>query len=269
MYDKTPSEEHLRYLKQIKKDRVKTVCWQIGLLMFFILLWQVAADKKWINDFITSSPSKIAVTISGLLMQGQLFKHLFITLGESVTGFILGMVSGTLISVLLWWFPSAAKVADPYLVVFNALPKVALGPVIIIWAGAGVESIIIMTLAISLITTVIGIYGGLKAVESEKLLLMQTFGANKKQILFKVLLPASYVNILSVLKINVGLSWVGVIIGEFLVSKAGLGYLIMYGSQVFNLNLVMTGVIILAVCAAGMYLLISQFEKMVLRRFGD
>lgn len=269
MYEKTPSEEHQNYLKQIKCDRIKIVCWQAGLLLFFILLWQVAADKKWINDFITSSPSKIAQTISSLAAQGQLFRHLFITLAESTAGFILGMFFGTAISVLLWWFPTTAKVADPYLVVLNALPKVALGPVIIIWAGAGVESIIIMTLAISLITTIIGIYGGLKAVESEKLMLMQTFGANKKQILFKVLLPASYANILSVLKINVGLSWVGVIIGEFLVSKAGLGYLIMYGSQVFNLNLVMTGVIVLALCAAGMYLLISRFEKIVLRRFGE
>ncbi len=269
MYDKKPSDEHLEYLKRIKRNKITTLIWQFGILCFLIVLWQIAADKKWINDFITSSPLRIIETIINLLTKGQLFTHLFTTLGESIIGFILGMLIGTVVSVLLWWFPSAAKVCDPYLVVLNALPKIALGPVIIIWAGAGVKSIIIMTLAISLITTIIGIYAGLKSVDEEKLMLMQTFKASKKQTLFKVLLPASYVNILSVLKINVGLSWVGVIMGEFLVSKAGLGYLIMYGSQVFNLDLVMAGVIILALCAAAMYLMISSLEKCILKKFGE
>jgi NitT/TauT family transport system permease protein len=180
---------------------------------------------------------------------------------ETVIGFTLGTILGTAIAIVLWWSKFIAKVADPYLVVLNSLPKVALGPIIIVWIGAGTGAIVVMALLVSVIVTVIGVLNGFLDVSPDKIKLLRTFGASKKQILTKVVLPASIPTIISALKINVGMSWVGVIVGEFLVSKAGLGYLAVYGGQVFQLDLVMTSVVILLIAAAIMYQGVAWIEK--------
>lgn len=258
-------KEHEKFLKEKKKEKFIINFFRIFILLFFILLWQLAATKEWINPFITSSPSKIIATIYDLIKTHELYKHLFVTCFETILGFSIGTILGTIISTLLWWNDRLAKILDPYLVVLNALPKVALGPVIIVWAGAGMESILIMTLAISIITTILGVYSGFSLVDKDRIKMLQTFNATKFQIFTKVVFPSSIKNIIDVLKINVGLSWVGVIMGEFLVSKAGLGYLIVYGSQVFNLDLVMSGVIILSIIAGLMYFLVAYLEKKLIK----
>lgn len=163
--------------------------------------------------------------------------------------------------MLLWWSDFLAEVLDPYLVVLNSLPKIALGPIIIVWFGAGPPAIITMALLISVIVTILGVYTGFAQVDQDKIKLLKTFGATKLQVLQKVILPASIPTVVSALKINVGLSWVGVIVGEFLVSRAGLGYLIVYGGQVFRLDLVMTSVIILGLAAALMYQGVVYLER--------
>lgn len=205
------------------------------------------------------------MTIKNLYEEGVLWLHVSITIIETIVGFILGTALGTGIAVILWWSEFAAKVADPYLVILNSLPKVALGPIIIVWIGAGPLAIITMALFVSLIITIITVLNGFLEVSPDKIKLLQTFGANKIQILKKVILPASVPTIISALKINVGMSWVGVIVGEFLVSKAGLGHLIVYGGQVFKLDLVMTSVFILSIAAALMYQLVAWLEKKFLK----
>ncbi len=255
------SDGHYRYLCRLKRQNATVNLIRAFILIFTVFLWQTAADKGWINSVITSSPTKIAGTVAGMIKDGSIFRHIAVTLFETITGFTLATILGILTGSFLWAFPSAAKVTDPYLVVLNALPKVALGPLIILWAGAGTKAIIIMTLSISLISTVISVYSGLTSVSGETITLMRSFNADRLQILKFALLPASCRSIIGALKINVSLSWVGVIMGEFLVSKAGIGYLIMYGSQVFNLDLVMSGIIILCILAGGMYLLVNLFEK--------
>ena len=255
------------YLREIRRSKLSTKFWQIGLLFFIIIGWQLLVDFRIIDEFISSSPRQIVVSFVDLIKDGTLLYHLGVTMYETLLGFVFGTLGGVVIAMTLWYYEKVGNVLDPYLVVLNALPKVALGPIIIVWAGAGISSILIMTLAISLITTIMGAYAGFTQVDKDKIVLMKTFGATKKQILFKVVLPASYENILSVTKINVGLSWVGVIMGEFLVSKAGIGYLIMYGSQVFNLHLVMCGVVILCVAAGVMYALINMIEKYASKKY--
>lgn len=147
------------------------------------------------------------------------------------------------------------------MVILNSLPKVALGPVIIIWVGAGMPAIIVMALSISLIVTILDILNGFLHTDKEKIKMAETFKANKLQILTKIVIPANIPTFFNTLKVNIGLSLVGVISGEFLVSKGGLGYLIVYGGQVFQLDLVMTSVIILAIVAALMYQSIVLLEK--------
>lgn len=257
--------EHEQYLMDIRKENIKVHLTRIIILITFFILWEIAARLMWIDSFITSQPTAVYNTLISLTQSGELFKHLFITIGETVLGFILGTIIGTLIAIMLWWSPFISRVLDPFIVMLNSLPKVALGPIIIVWAGAGITAVIVMALLISTIITIINVYGGFNEVDSEKVILVQSFGATKKQVLQKVILPASYPAIINALKINVGLSWVGVIMGEFLVSKAGLGYLIVYGSQVFKLNLVMTSILVLAIASVVMYIGVAFLEKKLIK----
>jgi NitT/TauT family transport system permease protein len=266
--EKIISHEHARYLSKLKREKMTIRLTQLLILLLIFGLWEILAQATIIDPFITSQPSRIIKTIGNLYEQGVLFQHIGITCLETIIGFLLGTILGVLIAIALWWSDFLAKVSEPYLVVLNSLPKIALGPVFIVWIGAGPVAIIVMTLAISLIVTILEVLNGFMGIDKEKIKLVQIFGGSKFQVLTKVLLPASFPNIINALKINVGLSWVGVIVGEFLVSKAGLGYLIVYGGQVFKLDLVMTSVVILGIAATIMYQGVIYFERFVLRKSG-
>ena len=240
---------------------------QIGFLVFFFAQWEISARLGWIDSFILSQPSRILETLRNM-SQNHLMMHVGVTLYETLTGFVLGVLLGVAIAVVLWWSGFVSRVAEPYLVVLNSLPKIALGPVIIIVVGAGTEAIIFMALAISLIVTVLEMLAGFRATNPESIKMARTFGATKRQVFTKVVFPSNINTLFNSLKINIGLSLVGVIAGEFLVSKAGLGYLIVYGGQVFQLDLVMSSVLILSVMAALMYQSVVLLQKFVSRWFG-
>ena len=198
------------------------------------------------------------------LTSNDLLKHIGVTVYETIVGFMLGTILGIVIAIILWWSDFLSKVSEPFLVVLNSLPKVALGPIIIIWVGAGMPAIIVMAIAISLIVTILENLNGFLKTDKEIIKMANTFKANKLQILTKIILPANLSTFINSLKVNIGLSLVGVISGEFLISKAGLGYLIVYGGQVFKLDLVMTSVIILGIVAGFMYSLVLLLEKFIL-----
>lgn len=259
------SSEHKAFLKKIKITRISILAAQIFLLAVFFVLWELLARLDLIDPFITSQPSRVAKTLNNLYNEGELFYHIGITCLETVIGFLAGTFFGIIFAVILWWSNFLARVMEPYLVILNSLPKIALGPIFIVWIGAGPSSIIAIALTISLIVTILEVLNGFLAVDQEKIKLVKTFGANRLQVLTKVVLPASFPTMISALKINVGLSWVGVIVGEFLVSKAGLGYLIVYGGQVFQLDLVMASVLVLAAAAALMYQGVVYLEKFLVR----
>lgn len=258
------SQDRKKYLRKIKVNKIKILAVQIAILIIFIALWEILANTGKIDSFITSQPSRIFKIFLDL-SSNNLLEHLRITCIETLVGFLLGTVLGALIAIILWWSPFISKVSEPFLVVLNALPKIALGPVIIIWVGAGMQSIIVMALAISLIVTILDILNGLLLTDKEKIKMAETFNANKFQILTKIVIPANIPTLFNTLKVNIGLSLVGVISGEFLVSKGGLGYLIVYGGQVFKLDLVMTSVIILAIVASIMYESIVILEKKIVK----
>jgi NitT/TauT family transport system permease protein len=259
------SREHEEYLRQRKRYKNKVLAAQILLLLLFVALWEMAANARLIDPFITSQPTRVVRTLVSLHREGSLYYHMGITIFETVVGFVAGTIIGTIIAVVLWWSDFISRVLDPYLVVLNSLPKIALGPILIVWIGNGVPAIITMALLISVVVTILGVYAGFSQVDADKIKLLKTFGATKWQVLKMVILPASVPTIVSALKINIGLSWVGVIVGEFLVSRAGLGYLIVYGGQVFRLDLVMTSVIILSVAAALMYQGVVLLEKILVK----
>ncbi|WP_027633718.1 ABC transporter permease [Clostridium hydrogeniformans] len=257
------SSTHEAYLKEVKRNKLLVTLTRIGILVIFIALWEISAYFKWIDPFLFSSPSRMVKSLVSFYNDGTLFRHIFITCYETVLGFILGTILGTLVAIVLWWSKFISKVLEPYLVVLNALPKVALAPIIIFWAGNGTSSIIIIALLISIVVTIISVLSGFNEVSEDKIKLLKTFGANKLQTLNHLIIPASIPTLMSALKINVGLSWVGVIMGEFLVAKEGLGFIIVYGGQISQLDMVMMSIVILSVIAYLMYVLVAWIEKKV------
>ena len=210
------SNEHKKYLKKIRTNNIIVRISQIMILILFIVTWQILADKEIINTFIFSSPIKVLETIINLYNTNNLFVHIWVTIYETIISFLIGTLIGFIIASILWRYEIIAKIFDPYLTILNSLPKVALGPIIIIWAGAGINSIIIMALLISVIITIINIYQSFKEVDKNKIKLMNSFKASKKDIYFKLLLPSSLQNIVSTLKINISMSLVGLLppVGE-------------------------------------------------------
>ena len=262
------SPRRTAYLRSRHRRRTAVRTVQILLLLAFLILWEVAARLGWVDTFIVSSPCRVAAKLTQLYRDGDLWLHVGTSCWETVIGFTLGTVLGTLAAVALWWSDFVSRVLDPYLVVLNALPKTALGPIFIVWMGAGTGAIITMTLAISIIVTILNMHVGFLSTDPRKIQLMRTLGATRRQIFTMLVFPANYATLFNTLKVNVGLSWGGVIMGEFLVSKAGLGYLIVYGSQVFDMDLVMATVLLLASAAVLMYQAILWLEKLLKKCLG-
>lgn len=262
----TLSPQRQSWLATQHRRHRQIVAARCGILFGFLLLWEMAARFAWIDPFITSSPSRVAATLVRMSVAGELWRHVAITTAEAVAGFLIGTALGTLVAVVLWYSSFLTRVLEPYLVILNALPKIALGPIFIVWLGAGPISILAITLSISIVVSILEVLGGFVSTDPEMVRLVQTFGGTRRQILRYVVFPANLPTIVSSLKINVGMSWVGVIVGEFLISKAGLGYLIVYGSQVFALDLVMTSVLVLSVVATLMYFCIQWVERLLLRQ---
>ncbi len=260
------SQEHLNYLKKRKKEKRLVYLTQITIIILLFTIWEILAKLNIINTFLYSSPSKISLTIINLFNDNSLFTHIGITIYEVFVSFIISSTLSLIISTILWWNKFLSRVFEPYLTIINSLPKVALGPLIIVWAGASINSIIIMSLTISLFITIINFYQSFITTNEDYITLMKSFKAKKKDIFIKVVLPSNKENIISSLKINMSMNFIGVIMGELLVSKSGLGYLIMYGSQVFNITLVITSIVILGILSFLFYYLINYLEKKLSHR---
>ncbi|RAL27105.1 ABC transporter permease [Thermoflavimicrobium daqui] len=259
------SPNHARYLRETRITTIWVWVLRMGILVSFLWLWEWATNLRIIDPFLFSSPSRIWQLTSNMALSGELFGHVWLTTWETVCGFILGTILGIAIATLIWASPFLSRVLDPYLVVLNSMPKVALGPLFIVAMGAGFGSILAMAIAITIIITALVIHSSFQGVDQSYLILARSFGASRYQIFCKVIFPACIPDMIASLKVNVGLAWVGVIVGEFLVSKAGLGYLILYGFQVFNLTLVMVSLFIIAVISTLMYQFIAWLEHRLLR----
>lgn len=255
---------HQKYVKKLRNDKILIISMQILILIAFIGLWELFATYGIIDPFFFSSPSRIFTTFISLFSSGTLWGHIGITLLETVVGFLIATLLGSLIAILLWWNEKIRHILEPYIIILNSLPKVALGPIIILWVGSGATAIITMCVLICIVITTISMMNAFLSCDNDKILLMKSMHANKIQIFWKLILPNALTNFISVLKINVGMSWVGTIMGEYLSSSAGLGYLIVYGSQVFKIDLVMTSTVLLCLLAGLMYGTICIIEKLVL-----
>ena len=249
------------YQKKLQKEKAIIIAIQISIVIVFLGLWEMFAKLNIIDDFLFSCPSEIFKLLIANIQSNEIFIHIRYSLLETLIALFIGTFLGIVMAILLWFSEKACKIMEPFLVVLNALPKTALAPILIVWAGTGMKGIVVVAISLSLVMTIISALNFFRSVDQEKIKMLKTFNANKFQILFKLILPANFVNLISIIKINIGLTWVGVIVGEFLVSRFGIGYIVVYGGQVFQMDLVMMGVAVLAILAFAMYLIISLIEK--------
>lgn len=260
------TQEHKEYLKKFKINKMIIILSQIFILIFIILIWELLAKYEVIDPFIFSKPSIIYNLFKKYLATNELLMHTLVSTYEVILGLFIGTTLGLLIAILLYEIEILAKIFDPYLVVLNALPKTALAPIFIIWVGTNTKGIVFVSISISLIITIINGLNAFNNVDKEKIKLFKTFNASKIQILWYLLLPANKNEVFNIIRINIGMSWIGVIVGEFIVSKRGLGYLITYGTQIFRLDIVMMGVVTLAIVTIAMYQTLNLIAKIMKRK---
>lgn len=245
------------YFARVRRIRI----YQILILVIFLAVWQLATDSRLVDPFIFSSPSRVIKSFVAMVSDGSIFYHMGVTVLETFVSFLLVIIIGLLAAIVLWWNENVSGVLEPYLVVLNSLPKSALAPVFIVWLGNNMKTIIVAAVSVAVFGSIISLYTAFTSVEEDKVKLIKTLGGRKRDVLFKVVLPANIPSIISVMKVNIGLSLVGVIIGEFLAAKAGLGYLIIYGSQVFKLDWVIMSIVILCIMATLLYQILAKIEK--------
>lgn len=255
-----------KYLNSVLRHQRFVRIMRMVLLCGFLGIWEIAATRGWIDAFIFSSPMRILRTFFEMAKDGSILEHIGVTLMETLVSFLLVVLAGLIASVLLWCSERTAEILEPYLVVLNSLPKSALAPLLIVWLGANRSTIIVAGMSVAIFGTILNLYTGFKEVSREKMKLIYTLGGNKYHVLTKVVLPSTVPVTISIMKVNIGLCLVGVVIGEFIGARSGLGYLIIYGSQVFKLDWVLMSIVILCVIAMGLYALINGMEKWYLRR---
>lgn len=261
------SAGQLEYVRNIKRNQNKVRMLQFFILVSFLFLWEIAAAKNWINSFIFCSPSKLYITFQDMMRDGSLLHHIGITLYETLVGFAIVTIGSLLVAILFWWEETLSKVFEPYLVMLNALPKSALAPVLIVWLGANQTTIIVCACSVAIFGSILNIYTGFASMDQDKLKLIETLKGNRWHCLRLVVLPSNVPNILSIMKVNIGLCLVGVVIGEFLAAKEGLGYLIIYGSQTFKMSNVLLSIFILCAIAMLLYMMLQRIEKKLMEYF--
>jgi len=269
MTSPTSTIPHEKYKRALKKEKRIVLWWQLIIFIGFFACWEIASRMYLIDPLLFSSPSKVVTLLQTKFADGSMLSHVQITMFETILGFLIGTIGGICIASLLWASNRFSKIADPYLVILNAMPKVALGPIIIVALGPGMVSIISMGAIVSIIITTLVVYAAFKDVDPNYEKVLMSFGATRWQRFKDAVFPATLPTMISTLKVNVGLAWVGVIVGEFLVSKKGLGYLIIYGFQVFDFTLVMASLLLIAIAAAIMYKVVEKIESWLIKHTSD
>lgn len=255
------SQRHAEYLRAKRWRQVGVVAAQLGVLLAFLGAWQLAVSWQLVDPFVTSQPSAIAGKLSDMIADGTLGRHVQITVLETLLSFAIGTVGGICIAGLFWWWEIVSDISDPYVVILNATPKIALGPVFIIWLGANTKAVIALAVSITLFVAILSVYSAFRQADPQKLMLVKVLGGTKWHQFSKVVFPSAIPDIISTMKVNIGLALTGTIVGEFLGADAGLGHLIIYGQNIFNMTLVMTSLGVLAAIATLMYLAVWLVER--------
>ena len=262
----TISSGQLHYLKLRQRHKRIVRVSRVLILFTFLFLWEFTANTGIIDSFIFSSPSRIALCFWEMFLDRSIFLHLGVTLYETIISFVLVIAISLLTAILLWLVPKLSEILDPYLVVLNSLPKSALAPLLIVWLGATRTTIIAAGMSVAIFGSILNLYTSFMTIDPEKLKLIYTLQGNRFHALTKAVIPSCIPSIISIMKVNIGLCLVGVIIGEFLAARNGLGYLIIYASQTFKLDWLLMSIVLLCIMAMGLYSFINFLEKLYQKR---
>lgn len=262
-----PSNAQLQYLRKQKKHRIFVRFFRIFIFLFFLLLWELTTYFGIIDSFVFSSPSKVIFCFWNMVLDKSIFLHIGVTLYETIISFLLVTLLSLLLATCLWFSQKLLEITEPFLVVLNSLPKSALAPLLIVWLGATPKTIIVAGMSVAIFGSIMNIATSFRETDAEQIKLIYTLRGTKYQALSKVVIPSCIPTIVSNMKVNIGLCLVGVVIGEFLAARNGLGYLIIYSSQVFKMDWLLMSIVILCVLAMGLYALISAVEKLYQKYF--
>ena len=241
------------FLRRYRMHRRFVSISRILLLVIFLSVWEFTSSHQIIDSFIFSSPSGIARCFFSMAADRSIFRHLGVTLYETLVS--------VLAAVLLWFSKKLSEILEPYLVVLNSLPKSALAPLLIVWLGATRTTIIVAGMSVAIFGSILNLYTSFMTTDPGKMTLIYTLGGKHRDVLTKVVLPSSIPAILSNMKVNIGLCLVGVVIGEFLAAREGLGYLIIYSSQIFQMNVLLMSIVLLCIMAMGLYAVVSHWGR--------
>lgn len=261
------SKSQSAYLRAIHRHRLIVILGRLFLFVFFLFGWEISARVGLIDAFIFSSPSGVCLCFYEMVIDRSIFYHIGVTLYETFISFLLVTILSLVFVIFLWFSRKLSEITEPFLVVLNSLPKSALAPLLIVWLGASPKTIIVAGMSVAIFGCILNLYTNFQTTEGEKLKLIYTLGGNRVHALFKVVIPANIPAIISNMKVNIGLCLVGVIIGEFLAARSGLGYLIIYSSQVFKMDWLLMSICILCILAMGLYALINVLEKQYQKYF--
>ena len=262
------SDGQKAYLHGIKMQKLFIIWSRLLIFAGFLILWQLAADFGWIDDFYFSSPIAIGTLFINDITNMSLLQHIGITLMESSVSFLLIIAFSLLIATLFWFYPVLGKMFEPFLIVLNSLPKSALAPLIIVWLGTGYKTIILCGISVGIFGCILNLYQTFQQTDPERLKLIETLGGTRMQAFTKVVFPGNLPAFISIAKVNIGLALVGVIIGEFLAGRRGLGYLIIYSSQTFRLDSVVLSIIILCAISMIIYWGLNVLERKITEKMG-
>lgn len=255
------SDRQQQFLAEYRRHHRLVLFFRIFILLCFLILWESAAYFGWINDFIFSSPSRLIHCFLQMVQDGSIAPHILVTLTETLLSFLFVILGTILITILLWANHAVFEACEPYMVILNSLPKSALAPLLIVWLGANYRTIIVTGMSVAVFGSILSLYQGFQSVDPDKIKLIETLGGNRRQILWHIILPFNIPQLFSIMKVDIGLCLVGVIIGEFIASRRGLGYLIIYGSQIFKLDWVLMSIFLLCLIAVTLYGILTLIEK--------
>ena len=229
-------------------------------LIVFIVVWQLLVHNDPNLKFFFGEPLRIAEILWTRSLDGSLLVDFFITFIEAAAGFLIGNLVGTFFGLALWYSNTAFQIAKPYIVALGSAPIFAFSPILIIWFGTGITAKIAIASLSTVFVALLQAYTGAAEVKSEYLQLMRTFKATKSQIFLKVVAPSSIVWVMSAFKMNVGFAILGAFIGEFISSNRGLGHLILVASGLFDISLMLTGILLLVIIALLLTWCVSKLE---------
>lgn len=249
--------------------------WQWGLLAAIFVFWWAMTKSGLIPAFFFSDDSQAAFFFGEpvIILQriwewfagGEIYSHLGVTLYETVMAFVIGTVAGLAVGLWLALSPVAAAVADPFIKGFNSMPRVILAPIFAVWFGLGPASKIALGFTLVFFIVFFNIYQGVREVNPNVLASAKMLGATRRQLLRYVYLPSAMSWVFSSLHTSVGMAFVAAVIGEYLGSAEGVGYLILQAETTFDMNTVMAGILVLTACALILDRIVTEVEKRLMR----